>query len=451
MGYRISIDVGGTFTDMTLCEDGIFVGRYKSPTTPEDLVLGVLDCLELACGQLKIGIRDLLDKSEAFIHGSTTATNAILENSGAKCGLICTKGTKYTLWKGEGRRVDVFNYKVPNPKPIIRPYLCLEVHERIDREGQILVPLDEAEVRNMVRQLRDWNVETIAVCLLWSIVNPEHENLIGNIIEEECPGIPYCLSSDIQPILREYHRQSCIVLNAMLQPIVTSYLNRLKVVLADNGFTGEVLVIVSSGGVVPITEIMRRPVFMLFSGPAMGPVAGLRYGIEENVDNLLVVDMGGTSYDISTIIDKRITVTKEARIMRYPTGVAATEILTLGAGGGSVGKVDAAKRLTVGPKSAGADPGPACYMKGGTEPTVTDACVVLGYIAPNYFLGGKFRISAELARKAINDGIAKPLKISVERAAFGIYQVCKENMVGGMIEMTVRRGIDPREFVIVTG
>jgi len=451
MGYRISVDVGGTFTDLTVAEGDALVGRHKSSTTPDDLIRGVFNGLKLASESLKISLKELLRKTDVFIHGSTTATNAVLEGKGAKCGLICTKGTKYTLWRGEGRRQNIFSYKHENPKPLIRPYLCQEVTERINSEGEVILPLNEDEVRAAVRQLKQWNVQTIAVCLLWSILNPEHERRVGEIIEEEWPGVYYCLSLEIQPIIREYQRMSCVVLNAMLQPIVTEYLEKLQKALNGNGFGGEVLIVISSGGVVPIREIMEKPVFMLFSGPAMGPVSGTFYGGKEKQANVLIIDMGGTSFDVSTVIDGQITTTSAARILHYPTGVAATEILTLGAGGGSIGWVDSAGRLRVGPQSAGAIPGPACYLRGGTEPTVTDACVVLGYIVPDYFLGGKMKISPELAHRVIKEKIADVLNLTVERAALGIYQVCKENMVGGMLDMTVRRGIDPREFTIVTG
>ena len=449
MGYRISVDVGGTFTDLTLADGEVFLGRHKSATTPEDLTQGVFDCLRLASENLKISLQELLGSTDVFIHGSTTATNAILEWKGAKCGLICTKGTRYILWRGEGRRKNMFNYKVLPPKPLIRPYLCLEVTERINSEGEVIVPLNEDEVRAAVRQLKKWDVKVIAVCLLWSIINPVHERRVGEIIKQEWPEVNYCLSSEVQPIIREYHRMSCVVLNGMLQPIVTEYLDRLQKTLTESGFKGEAFIVISSGGVVPVREIMEKPVFMLFSGPAMGPVAGLHYAELGKVDNVLVIDMGGTSFDVSTVIEGHITTTREAKILNYPTGVAATEILTLGAGGGSIGWADSAGKLWVGPQSAGAVPGPACYMKGGEEPTVTDASVVLGYIIPGYFLGGRMKISPELSRKVIKERIAEPLKLTVEKAALGIYQVCKENMVGGMLDMTVRRGIDPREFVIV--
>jgi len=453
MGYRISVDVGGTFTDLVIAETegNILLGRYKSPTTPEDRSQGVLNCLRLTSEDLNTNLENLLENTDVIYHGSTTATNAVLEGSGAKCGLICTKGTKYILWRGEGRRKNMFNYKVPSPKPLLRPYLCLEVTERLNSEGEVVLPLNENEVRAAVRQLKKWNVETIAVCLLWSIVNPAHEQRVGEIIQEEWPGVYYCLSSDIQPIIREYHRTCCVVFNAMLQPIVTSYLNRLQTVLANNGFKGELLIVVSSGGVVPVEEVAKKPVFMLFSGPAMGPFAGLFYAKQDQQRSCITIDMGGTSFDVSTVIDGHITSTSEGRILDYPTGVSSIEILTLGAGGGSIAWVDPAGRIGVGPQSAEAVPGPACYMRGGNEPTVTDAYVTLGYIIPEHFLGGRMKIDPDLSRDVIKNKVAEPLGLTVEEGAFGICQVVNENMIGGILDMTVRRGIDPREFVIVTG
>ena len=450
MGYKISVDVGGTFTDFTIADKDTLLGRHKSPTTPKDLTQGIFNCLKLAGDGLQISVEDLLSNTDVFIHGSTTATNAVLEGKGVKCGVICTKGTKYTLWKGEGRRLDLFNVKQPAPSPLIRPYLCLEVNERINSEGEIIVSLDEEEVRAAVREFKKMNVKAIAVCLLWSILNPVHEKRVGEIIKEEWPEVAYSISSEIQPVIREYHRMSCVVLNCMVQPIVTEYLGKLKQMLAESGFKGDPLIVVSSGGLVPIGEVMEKPVFMLFSGPSMAPVAGKYYSEHHELQNCIIMDMGGTSFDVSTVINGQMTTTRNGRIRNYPTGVSATEILTLGSGGGSIARVDAGV-LNVGPESAGAMPGPVCYMRGGTEPTVTDACALLGYIIPDCFLGGRMEISIDSARKTIKENIADPLKLSVEQAAIGIYQVACEKMVGGILDMTVRRGIDPREFVIVSG
>lgn len=452
MTYRISVDVGGTFTDLTIAESETFtqLGRHKSPTTPEDRSIGILNCMELAAEELGLSLNELLSQTSVFCHGSTTATNTILEMSGAKTGLICTRGTKYMLWRGEGRRQTMFNYKMPPNRPLIRPYLCREVTERVNAEGEVILPLDEDEVRKEVRQLKDWGVEAIAVCTMWSIVNSAHEKRIGEIIEEEYPGVDYCLSHQVQPIIREYFRTSCVVLNAMLQPKVTRYLNNLQGELQERGFQGETLIVVSNGGVVPISEVAKKPVFMLFSGPSMAPEAGYYFSELEGSKNCITVDMGGTSFDVSTVLEGQITTTKDGRILNYPTGVASIEIATLGAGGGSIATIDKGL-IKVGPRSAEAVPGPACYMRGGTEPTVTDAYVVLGYISPEHFLDGRMQIDRDLAVKAVKEHIADPLGISVEEAAFGITQVVNENMMGGMLDMTIRRGVDPREFALVTG
>lgn len=452
MTYRISVDVGGTFTDLTIAESDTFrqLGSHKSPTTPKDRSEGILNCMGLAAEQLGMSLDELLANTSVFCHGSTTATNTIIEMSGAKTGLICTRGTKYVLWRGEGRRQTMFNYKMEPNRPLIRPYLCREVTGRINAEGQIILPLNEDEVRAEVRQLKAWGVEAIAVCTMWSIVNDAHERRIGEIIEEEWPGVDYCLSSDIQPIIREYFRTSCVVLNAMLQPKVSRYLRNLQGKLEARGFRGETLIVVSNGGVVPISEVAKKPVFMLFSGPSMAPEAGYYFSEIEGVPNCITVDMGGTSFDVSTVLEGQITTTKDGRILNYPTGVASIEIATLGAGGGSIATIDKGL-IKVGPRSAEAVPGPACYMRGGTEPTVTDAYVVLGYISPAHFLNGRMKIDPDLAYKVVKENIADPLGISVEEAALGITQVVNENMLGGILDMTIRRGVDPREFALVTG
>lgn len=453
MKYRISVDVGGTFTDLTIAEveSNTQLGSHKSPTTPADRSVGILNAMTLAAEQLGQTLDQLLSDTAVFCHGSTTATNTILEMSGAKTGLICTRGTKYVLWRGEGRRQEMFNYKMEADKPLVRPYLCREVTGRINAEGEVIVPLDEDEVRAEVRQLKAWGVEAIAVCTMWSIVNDAHEKRIGEIIKEEWPEVDFCLSCEIQPIIREYYRTSCVVLNAMLQPKVTRYLNGLQAKLEARGFRGETLIVVSNGGVVPISEVAKKPVFMLFSGPSMAPEAGYYFSELEGVPNCITVDMGGTSFDVSTVLEGQITTTKDGRILNYPTGVASIEIATLGAGGGSIAAIDRAGLITVGPRSAEAIPGPACYMRGGVEPTVTDAYVVLGYISPEHFLNGRMKIDRNLAYKAVKEYIADPLGITVEDAALGITQVVNENMLGGILDMTIRRGVDPREFALVTG
>lgn len=451
MTFRIGVDTGGTFTDLAVSDEAGGFHMYKSPTTA-DYITGVINCLKSYAADYKMDLKDFFRKTETLIiYGSTIATNAVIQWKGAKVGIICTKGHKGILYRREGGKQDVFNLYIPYPRSLVSPYLCREVTERINSEGGIEIPLDEDSVRAAVRQFKEWNVEAIGVCLLWSIVNNAHERRIKEIVEEEWPGIPISLSSEVQPIIREYHRASCVAFDAMLKPIMSDYVKNFRKSLADYGFKNELLTVVSTGGIVTASEALVKPVYSLFSGPAMGPTAGLFFARQEGVENVVTVDMGGTSFDTSAIVDGMPTITRDARVGEYPTGVTSVEVLTLGAGGGSIAWVDPGGLLRVGPLSAGAEPGPACYGKGGQEPTVTDANVVLGYVNPDYFLGGGIKISPELSRKAIEGKIAQPLKCEIQEAAIGIYRVVNENMVGGILDMTVRRGIDPRAFLLIVG
>jgi len=450
MSFRIGTDIGGTFTDLVLSEDGTLVGRFKSPTTPGNLSQGVLNCIELAAAALDRSVESLLGETEVLVHGSTTATNAVLEGKVAHCGVIVTRGTKYALWRGEGRRNEIFNFTQPAREPLVPPRRCIEIAERIDRDGQVLLPLVEQDVHNAIASLRAMNCTAVAVCLLWSIRNPAHEQAIGRLLGEHWPEVTVSLSNEVQPVLREYTRMSCTVLNAMLKPVVAEYLEQLRAALAERGLAGELLVVASDGGVQPVEEISRRPVYMLFSGPSTGPSAARSFVREEGSEDSLLIDMGGTSFDVSTVIDSQVTMTRDGRINGHPTGLAAVEILTLGAGGGSIARVDNGGLLRVGPESAGAEPGPACYGRGGTEPTVTDAYVVLGYLTPDRFLGGRMTLSRDAAEAAISKYVAEPLALSLEQAALGILSVVNERMINGILEMTVRRGFDPRGLQLVT-
>ncbi|MGR8919947.1 MAG: hydantoinase/oxoprolinase family protein [Gammaproteobacteria bacterium] len=451
MGYQIGTDIGGTFTDLVLARDGRLLGRYKSPTTPGELSRGVLDCLALAAQGAGLETRALLEDTDVLVHGSTVATNAVLEGRGARCGVICTRGTRYTLWRGEGRRQDIFDFTAPPRAPLVRPHLCMEVDERIDRDGQVLRPLAEDDVVSAIERLRALGCSAVAVCLLWSVRNADHEERVAELVREHWPEAALSLSSRVQPILREYTRMSCTVLNAMLKPVVAEYLNGLDDDLRAHGFAGELLIVTSDGGLQPVAEVSERPVYMLFSGPATGPGAAAHFAARESARDCLLIDMGGTSFDVSTVIDGHIAVTRDGRINDHPTGVSAVQILTLGAGGGSIASVDDGGLLRVGPRSAGAKPGPACYGRGGTEATVTDAYLVLGYLAAERFLGGRMTLDRAAAATAIERHVAGPLGISVEDAALGVCRVANESMINGILEMTVRRGIDPRRLTLVTG
>ena len=450
MSFRIGTDIGGTFTDLTLSRDGVLVGRFKASTTPDDLATGVLECVGLAAEHLDLTIESLLGDTEVFVHGSTIATNAVLEGKVAHCGVICTQGTKYTLWRGEGRRSDIFDFTQPAQPPLVPPARCIEISERMDRHGKVLVPLGDEEIIEVIDRLRSMGCTAVAVCLLWAIRNPDHEDRIGRLLAEHWPEVIISLSSEVQPVIREYTRMSCTVLNSMLKPVVVEYLGSLLSALEKRGLGGELLVVASDGGVQPVEEITQRPVYMLFSGPSTGPAAARSFVQTESSEDCLLIDMGGTSFDVSTVVEGHVTVTSDGRISGYPTGLAAVEILTLGAGGGSIASVDRGGLLRVGPESAGAEPGPACYGRGGTAPTVTDAYLTLGYLAEEHFLGGRMALSKDAAVQAIGQHIADPLNLSIEQAALGILSVVNERMINGILEMTVRRGIDPRGLVLVT-
>jgi len=450
--FKIGIDIGGTFTDLAVIDDDANFRMYKSSTTPENYSKGILDCFALCAADYGMDIKDFFRRVDVFfIHGSTIATNAVLERKTKKIGIICTRGHKFILWRRPINKENVFDFSIPYPQPLVPPYLCMEVTERINSEGDVEIPLNEDSVRMAVRQLKKWKVESIGVCLLWSIANDCHERQVAEIIEEEWPGVPYSLSSEVQPIIGEYHRASCVALNAMLTPIMKDYIKNLKDTLKKYGFEKEFFIVASNGGMITTNEAIEKPVYCLLSGPSMGPKAGLSIGRQEGVDNLITVDMGGTSFDISIIVDGKVVMNRNAMVGEYPTGVVSVEVLPLGAGGGSIAWIDAGGLLHVGPKSAGSKPGPACYGLGGKEATVTDANVILGYINPNYFLGGKMKIYPELSRKVIEKKVAVPLGKEVYEAAAGIYQVVNEKMIGGILKATTEKGIDPREFVMIVG
>lgn len=451
MGFQIGSDIGGTFTDLVVARDGQLLGRYKSPTTPGELSRGVLDCVTLAADGLGIDATELLTRTDVFVHGSTVATNAIIEQRGARCGVICTRGTRYTLWRGEGRRRDIFDFTAPPRAPLIRPDLCVEVDERLDRDGEILRPLADDDVITAIERLRELGCTAVAICLLWSVRNPVHEQRVAALLQQHWPVAALSLSSEVQPILREYTRMSCTALNAMLKPVVADYLAELERDLRGHGLAGELLIVTSDGGVQPVAEVSERPVYMLFSGPATGPGAAAHFAAREGDRDCLLIDMGGTSFDVSTVSDGRIAVTRDGRINDHPTGVSAVQILTLGAGGGSIAAVDEGGLLRVGPRSAGAQPGPACYGRGGLDATVTDAYLVLGYLAADRFLGGRMTLDVAAATAAVKQHVAAPIGITLEDAALGICRVANETMINGILEMTVRRGIDPRGLTLVTG
>jgi len=414
--------------------------------------------MEVAAQEMGRSVADVLKECSSFVggslvHGSTITTNAVLQGRVAKVGLICTRGHRDVLTiRHGGEKRNPYNLKEEYAEPYVPRYLTMEVTERINSEGEIVVPLDEEDVRRAVTRLKEYKVEVIAVCLLWDIMNPAHEQRIGEIIQEEWPGVPYVLAADLNPCLREVWRTSSVCIDASLIPIVGDYMRDLDTTLRESGYRGELSMLTSTGGIMSVEESLAKPIYSIDCGPAMAPVAGKVFGkLERESNHVLIMDMGGTSFDISSVIDGSIAVTREAKISGYDLGVAKVDSRSIGAGGGSIAWVDPGGLCHVGPQSAQAVPGPACYGKGGEEPTVTDANLMLGFLDPEYYLGGRMRLHPELAEKAIMEKVAKPLNLSLRDAAYTIYTGVNVNMVTAIEELTIWQGIDPNEYLFVGG
>jgi N-methylhydantoinase A len=450
VGYKIGIDVGGTFTDLVYTDGADSIGVVKTPTTPENQAIGVIAGIKKIAAREGMTARELLVKTDLIIHGTTVATNTMLEFNGAKTGLITTKGFRDDIEIRRGYKENIFNPRLPAPVPIARRRHRLTVNERIDREGKALVPLDEAEAVRAARKLKEAGVESIGVCLFFGFLNPAHEKRIAGIIRREYPEAYVSLSHEVLPQIREFERVSTTLVNAYTSPKLKRYLESLEHELKESGFESEFFVMLSNGGIMNAAYAGDYSVYSLFSGPAGGVVACSQLiGDLCNEPNLITVDMGGTSYDISLIRNGKPTVTTNYWVSRYRVAAPMLDVHTIGAGGGSIAWVDAGGALHAGPQSAGAVPGPACYGKGGKEPTVTDANVLLGFLDPENFLGGEIKLDRKAAENAVNEKVARPLGLDLIQAASGIFRIVNNNMANGIRVVSVQRGYDPRDFVLV--
>lgn len=453
---RFATDTGGTFTDLVVEDDDGSITMHKASTVPSDPVSGVLDALTVAAEARGLTLRALLGRADSFIHGTTHAINAIITGRAARTGLIVTQGHRDILLFREGGRTEPFNHTIPYPKPYIPRELTFEAPERLLADGTVLQQLDEAAVIAILNEMRTLEIEAVAVSLLWSTLHPAHEQRIGELIEAHLPGVPYSLSHAVNATLREFRRTSSAAIDASLKPLMTRYLGSLSERLAAEGFAGKVMVLTSAGGMVEASEVAAAPIRIINSGPSMAPVAGRHYAQREGGwRTAIVADTGGTTYDISLVSDGRIPMTRDLWIGEpyrgHLAGYPSVDVKSVGAGGGSIASLDAAGLLHVGPASAGSTPGPACYGRGGTLPTVTDACMVLGYLDPDYFLGGTMTLDAAASREAIAREVADRLGTSVEQAAWSILDLATENMVQAIQELTVNQGIDPAEAVLIGG
>ena len=455
---RFAIDTGGTFTDLIVEDDAGRLSMYKAPTTPEDPVEGVLSAIALAGDDLGLEIDALLGRVDLLVHGTTISTNAVLTGKTARTAFLTTLGHPDILVLREAGRMGIpsFDYSVAYPEPYVPRALTFEVPERVGADGAVVTPLDEDAVLAIIEQLREKAVEAVGVCLLWSIVNPVHEQRIGALLDRDLPGIRYTLSHVVNPSLREYRRASSTCIDASLKPLMSGYLDSLETQLGTHGFDGRLLVVTSQGGVIEAGALAANPVHSIKSGPAMAPVAGIFYASQESrIDTAIIADTGGTSYDVSLVRRGRIPRTRETWIgqpyLGHMTGFPSVDVRSIGAGGGSTAWVDEGGLLHVGPNSAGSVPGPACYAQGGQQPTVTDAALVLGYIDPHYFLGGRKALDRELARAALAREVSTPLGLDLHHAALAVVQIATENMVGAIEDLTVNQGVDPRGAALVGG
>lgn len=453
---RFAVDTGGTFTDLVLEDDRERVHMFKAPTTPGDPVTGIMDAVATAAESMATSVEDLLAAGHMFIHGTTHAINAVITGSTARTALLTTAGHPDVLVFREGGRIEPFNFAVPFPEPYVPRALTFEVPERIAADGQVVEPLDEPATVRLIGELSELGVESVAVCLLWSTVNPAHELRVAELLEEHLPQVPFTLSHVLNPILREYRRASSTAIDASLKPLMSTYLDGLSRRLREAGFGGRLLMLTSGGGVMDAEDMARAPIHAIGSGPSMAPIAGRHYAqADAGSDTAIVADTGGTTFDVSLVRRGAIPTTPETWIGRryrgHIVGFPSVDVRSIGSGGGSIAWVDQGGLLHVGPESAGAVPGPACYGKGGERPTVTDAALVLGYIDPEFFLGGTMALDAERAAAAIAAGVGAQLGLDDAEAASAILRLATENMVGAIEEITINQGIDPRGAVLVGG
>ena len=457
--YRLGVDIGGTFTDATLIDETTGDVRIcKVPSTPADPYIGFMEAalrILREAGVAKDGMRYV-------VHGTTVATNAIIEGKTARTGFVTTEGFRDMLEIARQIRPSLYDLLFEKPRPLVPRYLCFGVPERLDARGEVLVPLDESSVEEVAARLGEEGVESVAVCFLHSYANGDHETRAGEVLRRALPKAVVSLSSELAPEFREYFRASTTVVNAAIRPVVSRYLEGIETRLRKEKVAGELLVMQSNGGVFTFAAARERPVFMVESGPAAGVIAAAYIGEAVGQRDVISFDMGGTTAKVGMVQDGAPRVTKDYEVgvaaragtgstrgQGYPILTPVIDLVEVGAGGGSIAWVDSGGALRVGPQSAGADPGPACYGKGGDQPTVTDANLVLGRLNPGYFLGGEVELDVDAARRAVREGCARPMRMDEVEAALGIVEIANSTMVNATRLVSVQRGYDPRDFVLV--
>ncbi len=449
---KIGIDVGGTFTDFVIARDGEAPRIHKTLSTPTDPSIAVVQGLtEIAASfDPPLPLAEFVRSIATIVHGTTVTTNATLTGTGARCGLLTTEGVRDALEMRRGVREAQYDNRYRNVQPLVPRARRIGVAGRLDRDGREVAPLDLDAIRSALAAWRAEGVQAVAVCFMNSFANPAHEAAAADIVRSEMSDAYVSVSSEVLPSIRFYERVSTTALNAYVGPKLEHYLDQLVERLAGIGFAGVLLIMQSNGGVISPQAARDKAALTLLSGPAGGPGAGLFYVGAHGRDRCITTDMGGTSFEASVAVGAPL-VKNDGEIARHRIALPMLDIHTIGAGGGSIGWLDEGGLLRMGPQSAGADPGPACYGRGGRLPTTTDANLVLGYLDPAFFAGGRMTLDVEAARRAIDEHIARPMGLTIEQAAAGMYRVACNNMAQGVREVTIKRGFDPREFPLIPG
>ena len=449
--YRLGIDAGGTFTDFVIADrDKGDVKLFKALSTHADPTRAIENGLKLIADDYGVPASEIVSNCDLCINGTTVGLNALITHRGGKTGLICTAGHEDSIEIRNGHKEDGFRYdpEYPAATMLVPRYLRHGVRERVISDGSVRTPMEEADVRAACELFRKEGVETIAISFVWSVLNPAHERRAAEIVREMLPKAILTVGSDLYPQIREYTRTSTSVVNAYLAPVMRKYVKAVDAYFKSLGAKQPVRYFQSNGGLAIGQAMTDRSVYAINSGPASAPQAGLYVCAPFKKNNVITVDMGGTSFDITLTKDGHTNLNKNIDFLRYRIGVPMIQVETLGAGGGSIGWIDSLGILQVGPQSAGSEPGPACYGQGGTEPATSDANLVLGYLNPDGLLGGKLPLDLDKARKAVKK-VADPLGMSIERAAYGMFTIVNNNMVNGIRRVSVERGYDPRDFVLV--
>jgi N-methylhydantoinase A len=449
MSFKIGVDVGGTFIDLAVVDQNGGRQLYKMFSDPADLAGALIAGLEIVARNEKIQLSELLARTERIIHGSTVATNALLTKTGAKTALVTTEGFRDVLNMRRGMRVSLYDPKQSPPEPLIPRHRIYTVAERVDCEGAELNGVSDEGLERLAGQIATAGVESVAVGFLFSFFNSSHEQKVAAKLRQSSAQLHVSLSSEVLPEVRLYERISTTAVNAYVTPVLARYLESLEHRLQQNGFKGKLLIMQSNGGVTGCDGGKQLGVGSILSGPAAGPVAGLRYGALYGISNVITIDMGGTSFDVCLVKNGEIEITKEMEIGGYRIALPLIAVHTIGAGGGSIVNVDARGLLQVGPESAGSLPGPVCYGRGGQRPTITDADLLAGYLDPGRFWGGRLHLDTAAAHESFRSHVAERLDMDVVTAAYGAYQVVNANMVDAIREVSVRKGHDARRFLLV--